>query len=118
MSYWHQYKPTEKAMEPNNKFQVNRSDLNTLRETRDLRQQVANYKNAGGKPVSVGNWMLTIFLMAIPLINIVLLFVWAFGGNTEPNKSNWAIACLLWGLIVFVLSFLFFLIFGSFLALA
>jgi len=51
------------------------------------------------KPVTVGNWMLTTFLMCIPLVNIILLFVWAFGSNTPISKANWAKAALLWALI-------------------
>jgi len=51
------------------------------------------------RPVSVGNWMLTMLLMSIPLINIILLFVWAFGSDTEVSKANWAKAALIWLLI-------------------
>jgi len=51
------------------------------------------------KPVTVGNWMLTTLLMCIPLVNIILLFVWAFGSNTPISKANWAKAALLWALI-------------------
>lgn len=51
------------------------------------------------KPVTVGNWMLTTLLMCIPLVNIILLFVWAFGSNTPISKANWAKAALLWAII-------------------
>ena len=51
------------------------------------------------KPVSVGQWMITLLLMAIPIVNIVMLFVWAFGGNTPLSKANWAKAMLIWMLI-------------------
>ena len=50
-------------------------------------------------PVSVGQWMITMLLMAIPIVNIVMLFVWAFGGNTPLSKANWAKASLLWMVI-------------------
>ncbi len=59
------------------------------------------------KPVSVGNWMLTYLLMCIPLVNIVMLFVWAFSGGTPVSKSNWAKASLIWVLISVVLWFVF-----------
>lgn len=48
---------------------------------------------------TTGQWVLTLFLLAIPIVNIVLLFVWAFGSNTEPSKQNWARAYLIWALI-------------------
>ena len=63
-------------------------------------------------PVSVGNWVLTYLLMCIPLVNIVLLFVWAFGGNTPVCKSNWAKASLIWLLIGIVIWIVLFLVIG------
>lgn len=50
------------------------------------------------RPVSVGDWMLTYILLSIPLINIIMLFVWAFGSSPE-SKANWAKATLLWMVI-------------------
>ena len=49
--------------------------------------------------VSVGNWMLTLFLTFIPIVNIIMLLVWAFSSSTPPSKANWAKAALLWVLI-------------------
>lgn len=51
------------------------------------------------RPVSIGNWMLTYLLMCIPLVNLILLLVWAFGSNTPESKANWAKATLLWMLL-------------------
>ncbi len=52
--------------------------------------------------LSVGEWMVTFLLLAIPLLNIVLLFVWAFGGNAHPTKRNFSRAYLITILIVIV----------------
>jgi len=53
--------------------------------------------------VSVGEWMLTLLISAIPVVNLVMLFVWAFGANTKPSKANWAKAWLIWiGIIIAV----------------
>lgn len=57
--------------------------------------------------VSFKDWMLTILLLAIPVVNLIMLFVWAFGGNTSASKSNYAKAALVWMLIGIVLSFVF-----------
>jgi len=46
------------------------------------------------KPVSTGDWILTLIISMIPLVNIVMLLVWAFGSNTNPSKANWAKAYL------------------------
>ena len=51
------------------------------------------------QPVSILNWFATIFITAIPLIGLIMLFVWAFGENTQPTKANWAKATLLWLLV-------------------
>ncbi|MEX0929341.1 MAG: hypothetical protein WD266_12555 [Balneolales bacterium] len=61
------------------------------------------------EPVSVGEWMLTILVSFIPLINIVMYFIWAFGKNTKHSKSNWARAILLWLTIVMAFYFFVFL---------
>ncbi len=58
-------------------------------------------------PVTVGNWMLTILIMMIPLVNIIMLFIWAFSSTTPASKSNWAKATLIWMLIVIIASVLF-----------
>jgi hypothetical protein len=67
-----------------------------------------------GDFISFGEWFLTVFLSAIPLVGIVLLFVWAFGSTTHPSKANWAKARLAWiavgiafSLMIFVIMFFF-----------
>ena len=64
------------------------------------------------KPLSVGEWIVTLIITAIPLVGFVMLFVWAFGSNTNPNKANWAKAALVLFAIGIVLSILFSIIFG------
>lgn len=54
-------------------------------------------------PISVGEWLITYLLLSIPLVNIVMLFVWAFGSSTHPSKANWAKASLIWVAIATVL---------------
>ncbi|HEX5167948.1 MAG TPA: hypothetical protein VFW11_02155 [Cyclobacteriaceae bacterium] len=55
--------------------------------------------------MSVKDWVITILIAAIPLVGIVMLFVWAFGSNDNINKANWAKATLIWAAIAIVLSF-------------
>ncbi len=63
--------------------------------------------------VKTGDWVLTLFLCAIPLIGLIMLFVWAFGGGTNPSKANWAKACLIWLAMGIVLTVFLFAIFGA-----
>lgn len=64
-------------------------------------------------PVSVGDWVLTILLMCIPCVNIIMLFVWAFGSSAPKSKSNWAKAQLIWVLIGVVITIIFYVVFGA-----
>jgi len=53
---------------------------------------------------STGEWFLNLFLVAIPVIGIILLFVWAFGSGTASSKKNWARANLIWILVGLILT--------------
>lgn len=56
--------------------------------------------------VSVGDWVLTFFVSAIPVVGFIMLLVWAFGNDAKPSKKNYAKAALLLCLIGVVLSVL------------
>lgn len=67
------------------------------------------------QPISVGEWVLYLFLLSIPLINIVILGIWAFGSEPNQTKKNFARAGLIWIAIGFIFYLLLmFLIFGTF----
>jgi hypothetical protein len=44
--------------------------------------------------ISVRNWILTLVLLAVPLVNIAALFYWAFGASAYPSKRTYARANL------------------------
>ena len=58
------------------------------------------------QPSSMGQWFVTILLSIIPVVGLVMLFVWAFGNTADESKKNWAKANLIWMLIAIVLWFL------------
>ncbi len=60
--------------------------------------------------VSLGNWILTLIITFIPIVNIIMLFVWGFSHGTPPTKANWAKAALILMAIWIILG----LIFGSY----
>ncbi|MGE5683069.1 MAG: hypothetical protein ACM34K_19580 [Bacillota bacterium] len=64
--------------------------------------------SAANNTVTTGDWFLTMLITAIPLVGLIMLFVWAFGGGTNPSKQNWAKAALIWMLVSVVLGVLFF----------
>jgi hypothetical protein len=47
-------------------------------------------------PLSVGQYIGMYLLMCVPLLNIILLFIWSFGKSVmNPNKKNFARASLI-----------------------
>ncbi len=71
------------------------------------------YNNTDSETVSVGDWMVAMLLMCIPIVNLILLCVWAFGSDAPASKSNWAKAQLIWMLIGVILSIVLVIIFGA-----
>ena len=71
------------------------------------------------KVPSVGDWMITLLILSIPLVNFIVLIYWAVSSSTEPIKANFAKAALVWMIIIVVLYFLFFgALIGAFLGMS
>ena len=68
---------------------------------------------SAGSVDSVGSWMLTMFLMTIPLIGFVYLLMLAFGSGHSASKRNWAKATLIWAVIATVLSIVVYAVLGA-----
>jgi len=64
------------------------------------------YDYGNNDPVSVSEWIMTTLIMAIPLVNIVMPFVWAFGSGTKTSKANFFKAQMVMVLIGLVLYFI------------
>lgn len=63
--------------------------------------------------ISTKDWVLTILITSIPILNIIMLFVWAFGGGTAKTKSNWAKAMLIWMVVGIILASFYFATFAA-----
>lgn len=59
------------------------------------------------KVMTMKDWIVVSLFMMIPIANIVLLFVWAFGSDGNLNRKNWAKAGLLLMAILMGLYFVF-----------
>jgi hypothetical protein len=64
-------------------------------------------------PVSLGDWIITLIVLAIPIVGIVMLFVWGFSGSTHPSKQNYCRAALILVAVAFVLWLVFFFTIGA-----
>lgn len=58
------------------------------------------------------DWLVTIFISSIPVVGLIMLFVWAFGGNVNKNKENWAKGMLLMMAIVLGVYIMLMVLFG------
>ena len=58
------------------------------------------------KPLTFGDWMVTILVLAVPLVNVVALIYWAASSGTNVTKQNYARASIAWffiGLVIFLI---------------
>ncbi|TVR49760.1 MAG: hypothetical protein EA425_11540 [Puniceicoccaceae bacterium] len=53
------------------------------------------------RPMTVGDWMITLLVLAIPLVNLIMYLVWAFGSTGNQNRKTFCQASLIWFLILF-----------------
>ncbi|HBD65203.1 MAG TPA: hypothetical protein DC038_12310 [Clostridiales bacterium] len=65
-----------------------------------------SFKPKSDEVVSIKEWLITILILSIPIVNIVMIFVWAFGSGTKTSKSNYFKA----NLIIVVISFFIFIL--------
>ena len=63
--------------------------------------------------VSLGNWIASLILLSIPIVNLVAIIYWAVSSSTLPSKRNFARASILVAVVGFVLYGLALLLFGS-----
>lgn len=58
-------------------------------------------------PISIGDWVLTLIVLGIPVVNIILYLYWAFSDSTAPSKKNYCRACILLVVILSAVGILF-----------
>jgi hypothetical protein len=63
--------------------------------------------------VTTGDWIISILLLAIPIVQIIAPLVWAFSSSTPLSKKNFGKAVLILWLVPIVLLVVFW---GSFMA--
>ena len=59
------------------------------------------------EPVTVGEWLITFLILAIPIIGFIMVFVWAFGSDAKPSKKHFFQAQLVVFLIILGLGIVF-----------
>lgn len=59
------------------------------------------------KALSVGDWIITFIILAIPIVNIIAVFVWALSSATQPSKKSYAQALIVVAIFCIALSIIF-----------
>jgi len=62
------------------------------------------------QPMTIGDWFITLLVLAIPVVNIIMYLVWACGSSGNVNRKNFCTASILWVVILFGFA----LVFGIF----
>ena len=100
-------------MDPNFN-QLNNDYRPDMQEMRNLYQNNNNpYNNDLEEPVTLGEWILTMIVLAIPCVGIIMTFVWAFGGQAKRSKQNFCKATLIFMAISIVFTVFLSLVFGA-----
>jgi hypothetical protein len=45
--------------------------------------------------MTFADWLVTLLIMSVPVVNFIMLIVWAADTNSNPNRVNWARASLI-----------------------
>jgi fatty acid desaturase len=79
---------------------------------------VDNSKKEIFEVLTFKDWLITILISSIPVVNLIMFFIWAFSKEENPNKANWAKANLAWMAIGIILTIIFFSAIASFIIVA
>jgi len=80
--------PSQQTFDLNQRSRVNFTDQVSFRDV----------------PLSVGEWILTIIVLAIPLANIVLYIYWAFISKGNQSRINFCRATIILAVFFFLVS--------------
>lgn len=86
---------------------------NKKKETMVTAESASQELKEMAPPMSTKEWFITLLILMIPIVNIIMLIIWALSKNENPNKVNFAQAHLIWiGLSLVLSTLLFILFFG------
>ena len=69
------------------------------------------WQDPNDQPLSVGGWIGTMIVLMIPVVNFIMLLVWAFGSGNKSRK-NYCLASLIIAVIMIVLIVVFYMVVG------
>lgn len=69
------------------------------------------WQDPNDQPLSVGGWIGTMIVLMIPVVNFIMLLVWAFGSGNKSRK-NYCLASLIIAVVMIALIMVFYIAFG------
>ena len=81
-----------------------------LEKEESVREENGNDNKA--EVLSMGDYLLMLILLAIPVVNFIICILWIISGNGNPNRKNFAKAWLIIAVVGTILSGI--LAFGAF----
>jgi predicted nucleic acid-binding Zn ribbon protein len=69
--------------------------------------------NPNDAPLSVGQFILTMIVFAIPLVGFIMMLVWAFSSDVNKNRKNYSRAALILWVIGVVISIVLLIVAGA-----
>lgn len=59
--------------------------------------------NDQNRPLTVGDWLITLIILSIPLVGFIFLLYWALSSSSNINRKNFCIAYLVVAVIIIAL---------------
>lgn len=56
--------------------------------------------NNSSNDMTIGKWLLLFLISSIPMVGLIMLFVWAFSNDGNTTRQTYCKATLLWSLIM------------------
>ena len=81
------------------------------KEDKDM-SEVRSTKGYDTSPMTVGDWLITMILLGIPLVGLVMLLYWSLSSTGNLNRRNYCLATLVIVAVVLLL-FIIFALFGG-----
>lgn len=77
---------------------------NEAEESKESHGENQKKEELDREPITVGGYLIMFLIMCIPVVNLVILLLWAFGKNGNVNRRNFSRAALVYVAIGIVLS--------------
>jgi len=68
-----------------------------------MEEENNQFVDKNSQPMTVKDWIITLLIMCVPFVNVVMMFVWAFGSDVNLSKKNYFKASLIFFAIFLVL---------------